>query len=395
MRIGINCLRLDPEYVGGLNTYTLGLVQGFATVGNGHTFHLYGTDRNRTLFRQFEKDRRFIFKAIRETDFCSRQRISRAALLSTNSNFFRHVSNKLYRDLRKRMDEEVDLIYTPTDLLQAFDYHKPTVLSMHDLQHIHYPQFFSWARRLSRRITYSLSARVATCLQASSQFVRQDLLSQFADLRPEKVHVIPEGVDVEVFSTRRDASRLASLYGLPSRFLLYPAQLWPHKNHITLLRGLKYLELNAGLRIPLVLTGAQFGAARSLLRFIADQKMSYVFYLGKVPVQDLVELFQSATFLICASLFESSSLPILEAAAASTPIIASRIPANLEHAQVLQLNLFDPLDHLDLARTILSMWNDHASARAQAAHNREQINRFTWENAARKYLSLFEATITN
>lgn len=395
MRIGINCLRLDPDYVGGLNTYTLGLLQGFASVGNGHTFHLYGTSRNRVLFRGFEGNNRFVFSVMPERDFHNRQRLSRAALLSASSDIFRRVSNGLYRDLREKMDREVDLVYTPTDLMQAFDSCRPTVLSIHDLQHLHYPEFFSWARRLSRRITYSLSARAATRLQASSRFVRQDLLSQFRNLRPEKIEVIPEGVNVEAFSIRRDTSHLAVRYGVPERFLFYPAQLWPHKNHITLLRALKYLEETAGVKIPLVLTGAKFGAARSVLRFIEDQKMTYVRYLGKVPFEDLVGLFQTSEFLVCPSLFEASSLPILEAAASSTPIIASRIPANIEHAEVLQINLFEPLDPLDLARTVLPLWNDNGIGRAQAACNREAVDEFSWENAARSYISLFEATVTN
>jgi glycosyltransferase involved in cell wall biosynthesis len=395
MKIGINCLRLDPDYVGGLNTYTLGLLQGFASVGNNHTFHLYGTDRNQVLFRKFEGDTRFVFSAMTQRDFRIRQRLSRAALLSANSDIFRRVSNGLYRDLREKMDEEVDLVYTPTDLMQAFDYRRPTVLSIHDLQHVHYPEFFSWARRLSRRITYRLSADVATRLQASSRFVRQDLLSQFRSLRPEKIEVIPEGVNVEEFSIRRDGSKLWARYGVADKFLLYPAQLWPHKNHMTLLRALKHLEETAGVKIPLVLSGGKFGAARSVLKFIEDQKMTYVRYLGKVPFEDLAGLYQSAAFLICPSLFESSSLPILEAAASSTPIIASRIPANIEHAEVLQINLFDPLDHVDLARTILPLWNDNRSARAQAAYNRRQVGQFSWENVARSYLRLFEAAAAN
>jgi glycosyltransferase involved in cell wall biosynthesis len=391
MRIGINCLRLDPEYVGGLNTYTLGLLNGFASVANGHAFHIYCTDRNRILFRKFANDRRFTLHSMNHTAFHFRQCTGRAAMLSRSSEIYRRVSNQLFRAFREEMDSEVDLLHTPTDLLQAFDSQKPAVLTVHDLQHLHYPEFFDWSRRLSRKMTYSLSARAATHLHVSSNFVREDLLRQFPDLSPQKISVIPEGVDIAAFSVPQDSRHLVTRYGLPERFIFCPAQLWPHKNHLTVLKALLQIAQTEKLEIPLVLTGASFQAAPAILRFIRDHKMSHVLYLGKVPFEDMVGLYQRADFLLTASLFESSSLPIVEAAAAGTPILASSIPPHLELAQTLQLNLFSPGDANDLAQAVLSRWTHPAVGRAQAAHNREQISNFSWHSTAARFLELFES----
>ena len=123
--------------------------------------------------------------------------------------------------------------------------------------------------------------------------------------------------------------------------------------------------------------------------------MGYVRYIGKVPSQDMIALFQNAAFMITATLHESSSLPILEAAAAGTPVIASKIPPLEELAQVLQLNLFDPLDVDGLARLIFDLWNDEKTASAQAAVNRRQITCFSWDNTARKYLQFFEKILSS
>jgi glycosyltransferase involved in cell wall biosynthesis len=264
---------------------------------------------------------------------------------------------------------------------------------MHDIQHVHYPEFFSWPRRLSRKITYSLSARHANHFQASSNFIKQDLLAHFTEISPEQIQVIREGVILEEFSKRRDHEALRSRYDLPERFLFYPAQLWQHKNHLTILKALKRIETREGLKIPLVLTGARYSAAPAISRFVADQAMGYVHYLGKVPFEDLVGLHQMAAFHINASLYEASSLPILEAAAAGTPIISSRIPPIEELGRVLQLNLFEPLDAKALARLILDLWKDETTPPLQAAHNREHIAWYSWENAARKYLQLFSRIV--
>ncbi len=85
------------------------------------------------------------------------------------------------------MDEANDLVYTPSVVLQSFDNQRPTLLSMHDIQHVHYPEFFSWPRRLSRTITYTLSARRANFFQASSQYIKQDLLDHFDCIAPSKL----------------------------------------------------------------------------------------------------------------------------------------------------------------------------------------------------------------
>jgi glycosyltransferase involved in cell wall biosynthesis len=274
-------------------------------------------------------------------------------------------------------------------VLQSFDSRIPTVLSMHDIQHLHYPQFFSRPRRLSRRITYGLSAKYANFFQASSEFIKTDLLAHFGSISPEQISVIPEGVRVEDFAKSSNSSSLKRRYALPEKFLLYPAQLWPHKNHLVLLRALKHIETEHGLRIPLVLTGGKYTAASTVLGYIAQQSMDYVYYLGKIPFEDLVGLYQRAVFLVMPSLHESNSLPILEAAAAGTPIIASRIPPNEELARVLDLNLFDPLDSEQLERVLLPLWEDGSAAASQVIKNRERIRLYSWENAAKQYLRLF------
>jgi glycosyltransferase involved in cell wall biosynthesis len=144
-----------------------------------------------------------------------------------------------------------------------------------------------------------------------------------------------------------------------------------------------------GLRIPLVLTGGKDTAASTVLGYVADQSMDYVCYLGKVPFEDLVGLYQRAAFLLMPSLHESNSLPILEAAAAGTPIIASRIPPNEELALVLDLNLFDPRNSEELEKVLLRLWEDGSAAASQVTKNLERIRLYSWENAAKRYLGLF------
>jgi glycosyltransferase involved in cell wall biosynthesis len=390
MRVAINCLDLDATFVGGLNTYIRGLLEGFAGKANGHQFCLYATDGNQRLFEGFRNRKNFEVRVLDERMQFLRKSVCRATLLSFSEKVYESTSNLVFREISNLMDQDADITYTPSTVLQYFNSRKPRVLSMHDIQQVHYPEFFSWPRRLSRRITYGLSAYHADFFQASSEFSKQDILRHFQCISAEQITVIPEGVWVADFSTPVDTAFICSRYAIPERFLLYPAQLWLHKNHMTLLRALKQIESRRGLQIPLVLTGGKFSAASRILGYIADQSMHYVHYLGRVPFTDLVGLYQKAALLVMPSLHESNSLPVLEAAAAGTPVVASRIPPNEELARVLCLNLFDPLDQDELEELLERLWEDEPAAAAQAMYNRKHITAYSWENAATQYLQFFE-----
>jgi glycosyltransferase involved in cell wall biosynthesis len=395
MHIGINCLRIYPAFFGGLNAYTIGLLDGFAATGNGHRFCLYITHANQDLFARYGSQPNFEMVVLDDRSLSLRKTLCRAALLPGNQRLYMAASNLVFEDIRAMMDADSDILYTPSTVLQSFNCRKPTVLSMHDIQHVHYPKFFSWSRRLSRRITYGLSARFANYFQASSEFIRGDMLVHFPEISTSQIEVIPEGVNVQEFSAPRETSTLATCGRIPERFLFYPAQLWPHKNHLTVLKALKQIEIQWGLKIPLVMTGARYSAAPAVFKFVSAQSMENVHYLGTVPFQDMVELYQRAAFLISAGLYESNSLPVLEAAAAGTPILASRIPPNEELAHRLHLNMFNPLDEQELARLIHTLWHDEKTAADQIAHNRRNIPFYSWENAARKYLNLFGRAVNS
>jgi glycosyltransferase involved in cell wall biosynthesis len=393
MKVGINCLQIDPTYVGGVTTYVLGLLEGFANLDYGCRFRLFVTEANQQVFQRFAKHDSFDVITVHDRLLSLKSNVCRAALLSHNSSFFKFVSDIAFRDIQELMDSESDVVYTPTPVLRYFNGRRPTVLTMHDIQHLHHPEFFGRMRLLSRRITYDLSARYAGYFQANSRYTKEDFLSHFRWLSEDRVEIIPPGVRTVQFATPTDTNFLHRAYGIPERFLFYPAQLWPHKNHLTILKALKQIEARCGMKIPLVLTGAKYGAAAQVIAFIQDQGMDYVHYLGTIPAVHMISLYQKATFLIMATLHESGGFPILEAAAAGTPIITSRIPPFEEFGEILQLNFFNPLDTSELARLIASLWNDERTAAAQSSYNRERVTLFSWENAAKKFVRLFAKAI--
>ena len=101
----------------------------------------------------------------------------------------------------------------------------PSVVTLHDLQHIDLPGMFSRSTRAFRRVAYDRAARRARVVIVPSEFVRDRAVAALG-LDPARVCVVPHGLDHDVFSPA-DIPR--------ESFILYPARVWPHKNHARLI----------------------------------------------------------------------------------------------------------------------------------------------------------------
>ncbi|MFL5958794.1 MAG: glycosyltransferase family 4 protein [Gaiellaceae bacterium] len=393
MRVGINCLRIYPSYSGGTNSFTLGLLDGFARAGAGHEFKIFVTPWNREMFTKFAGVPNFELVEIDESERRLLRRFHRFLPLAVKNRLPveapSRVLNSRVADLLAREADVMYVPYVPPPRLFPFP-DVPTVYSIHDIQQVHFPEFFTAEQHVEREASFRKCVDHATVIQASSRYMAQDFCDYFPKLDEGNVEVIPEGVDVELFSRNDPGNDLAERYGLPESFLFTPAQLWRHKNHVTILKALKRLR-DRGLVLHWVLTGAEYSAAEEIFEFVRENGLEdQVFYLGVVPFEDVISLHHAARFLVTASLYESSSLPVLEAAAAGTPIVAGRIPPHEEMAEHLEMRLFAPTDDAELAAVLEEAWADEETSRSQIAANREGVQRYSWDNAALRYLQLFE-----
>ncbi|MDX2003539.1 MAG: glycosyltransferase family 1 protein [Chitinophagales bacterium] len=393
MRIGINCLAIDPDYAGGVTSYTFGLLDGFVSVNKGHRFIIFVNNRNAYLFKKYESVANFSIVLITGYDSQFKRRVLWQMVKAKAKTLYGAFSYFFYNALSRRMSKEADIIYTPTTVSFPIYLNTLSMLSMHDIQQVHYPEFFTAMELKDRYITYNLSVENISFMQASSLHMKDDFLGYFKGLKESQVVVIPEGVDIPLFSEERDVAYLTQKYQIPEDFLFFPAQLWHHKNHITVLKALLKLRKEHQVSIPLVLTGSSYSASQFLFDFIEENKLDNVYYLGKVPFIDVVNLYQKASFLITAVLYESSSIPVLEAAASGTPVIASATRPNKELAENLKINLFEPLNEGELAQLLLQIWDDSALQQEQVSYNKANIHKYSWQSAATKYLDFFEKVV--
>lgn len=386
-------MRIYPSYMGGTNSFTLGLLDGFGRVGEEHEFKVFVTPWNREMFERFQRFPNFELVEIDESERRLLRRLHRFLPLAVKNRLpVEGPSRVLNSRVAELLERAVDVMYVPyVPPPRTFPFPDvPTVYSIHDIQQVHFPEFFTPEEHAVREASFAKCVDHATVIQASSRYMAQDFCEHFPKLNESNVEVIPEGVDVELFSRGVPGNDVVRRHGLPDSFLFTPAQLWHHKNHVTVLKALKRLR-ERGLILPWVLTGAEYNAAEGIFEFVRENGLGdQVFYLGVVPFEDVIALHHGARFLVTASLYESSSLPVLEAAAAGTAIIAGGIPPHEEMAEHLEMRLFQPTDDAELATILEEAWEDEESSRVQVEANREGVLRYSWDNASRMYLQLFE-----
>jgi len=268
------------------------------------------------------------------------------------------------------------------------------VVTLHDIGMIDLASFWTKARPGLAGMLFRAAARKASALITVSSFAAERIADHFA-VSPDRLHVVYNGVDHACFR-RPNAAESGKLsgdvlqrYGLCPDFILYPAHTHHHKNHRTLFRALRVLAEEHGLRPRLVLTGAPGHAHNAVMESIAAQRLTdQVLWLGRVPREDLVVLYQSAAAMVFPSLYEGFGLPLVEAMACGCPVACSTTTATVEIAGDAAVT-FDPNSPEAIAQAIFSVLTNSALRGELVASGLCRARQFSWDNTARRTLDVY------
>jgi glycosyltransferase involved in cell wall biosynthesis len=262
---------------------------------------------------------------------------------------------------------QIDLVLYPSPTPLSFEAETPYVLAVHDLQHRLQPGFpeVSADNEFERReYVFRNGIREATMVLADSEVGREDILNLYGDLiAPDRVAVLPFLPATPDAVSDEDREHVRRKYRLPERFLFYPAQMWPHKNHLRLVQALAELERSDGIEAHLVLTGATSGEIREetyaeLMASVRALRLNArVHYLGYAPATDVAALFAEAVALVMPTFFGPTNIPVLEAWSLGCPVVTSDIRGVREQAGDAAL-LADPRSVDAIADAIRRVWVD-------------------------------------
>jgi glycosyltransferase involved in cell wall biosynthesis len=266
--------------------------------------------------------------------------------------------------LQRRL-AEADVVHYPLTI-RIPPVAAPSVVTLHDLQHLDLPRLFSRGERAFRARFWHRSVRGARLVVTPSAFVRDRAVERLG-LDAARIRVIPHGIDHTRFlpGDRREPR---------SPFLLYPARAWPHKNHPRLYEAFALLRRERP-DLRLVLTGGGHSGAVP----------EGVEVRGHVPAFELVSLYRRASALVFPSLYEGFGQPVLEAMACGCPVACSDIPALVEVTGDAA-RLFDPDDAAMIANAVGDVLADPERYRERGL---ERAAQFTWERAAAQYEDVY------
>jgi glycosyltransferase involved in cell wall biosynthesis len=178
--------------------------------------------------------------------------------------------------------------------------------------------------------------------------------------------------------------------GIDRYFLLYPAQLWPHKNHVLLLLMLDILRKKHGQNLQLVLTGSNRGNFPFLTHKIAQLGLqNRVVLAGFVSQPDLVALYQKAVALVYPSFFGPENFPPMEAFALGCPVIAAQIPGAKQQMEDAAI-LLDPTDPELWSQAVMLLRQDAELRQSLISKGKKRALSFTPDDCALEMLNLFD-----
>jgi glycosyltransferase involved in cell wall biosynthesis len=280
-----------------------------------------------------------------------------------------------------------DLVHFPTQI--AYRTSLPSIYQPHDLQHLHFPQYFAKGEFLQRDVWYRVFCEQAAYVCVQTEWTKADLVKSY-NLPPDKIAVIPWGVAIDPgTSTSTTATSVVDKYKLPQTFFFYPAVTWPHKNHLIILNALKILRDEKGLRPTLVCTGSITEFHKTLEQAAKGNGLTQqVRYLGFIPAEDLQGLYEAASAMVYPSRFEGFGLPILEAYQAGTPVLCSGSSVLPEVAQDGAL-YFDPDDPAELSSLMLRILESPQTRRDLMQAGLQVVSQYSFEATAKHFQSLY------
>jgi glycosyltransferase involved in cell wall biosynthesis len=315
----------------------------------------------------------------------------------------------------------VEWLSGPVDVFHATNFVAPptrraaTVLTVHDLTYLRFPQMVTDASARYRQLVPRALARGAVVCTPTAA-VATEVAAEYG-LPPDRLVVTPLGVDPSWRqATPPDPSWLAT-HGLPDRYLLFVGNREPRKNLATLMAAYRELLRGVGEGVthprsralaiengptasegpgaatstavpPLVLVGPPgWGEALDTAGLPPDAVRTP----GYLPQADLTRVVAGAAALVFPSWYEGFGLPALEALACGTPVVASDLPA-LQEVLGDQADLVAPGDPAALADALARVLEDPGGEDARAAR-RTRAAGFTWENCAQATLGAYQQAL--
>lgn len=233
-----------------------------------------------------------------------------------------------------------------------------TVVTIHDLAHEHYPEFFHPLEALRMKKLVRWTAKRADHILTVSEFSAADIATRFG-LPREKITVAYQSPSPDFHPRDKQAclDHLTRTYGIRPPFILYVGRIQARKNLPRLVESYAHLR-KKGVTASLVIVGKKDWQSDRLLDTIRQLGLeSSIFFPGFVPFADLPLFYNAAELFVFPSFFEGFGLPVMESMASGVATITS-IGSSLQEVAGDGAMLVDPSDTESIASAMEKALSD-------------------------------------
>lgn len=379
MRIGIDIRTLMEKEYSGVSEYTFNLVKAILEQDKKNKYKLfYNSGRNVSKrIPEFRKE---------NVEIASRR---------YPNKIFNYLMQKTFRYPKIDKILGVDVFWSPNLNFTALSAKSKKILTIHDLSFWRYPIFFNLQKNLWHYIiNVKKLIREADKIVAVSKNTKNDIID-LGKVSEGKIEVIYSGVDKECRVVDKNDEILEKIkrnYELSDKFILFLGTLEPRKNIIGLIKAYNEFRKNnlKAKDIKLVIAGGRGWKERGIFKEWQESKYKDdIKFLGYIPRQDKVYLYNLASVFVYPSFYEGFGFPPLEAMACGLPTITS-FAASLPEVGAGASLLIDPYKVNDIAEAIEKVLFDEKLKNDIIEKGKERAAGFSWEEAAKKYLRIFK-----
>lgn len=362
MWIGID---IRKYYDFGIGTYIRHLIQEYALLKPARSFHLYVTPEDAPSIEVPEHWEKSIVP------------------------YGKYSLGEIFLLGRNVRANGVSVFHSPHYTL-PFGLKGKSVVTVHDLIHLRFPQFFSRAQRAYSFMMIRHAINDARYVITDTEFTKQDILRSF---RVDERKIVPIHLGVAGsfrIVDRGVVERFRSRTGLERRYLLFVGNTKPHKGLHVLLDAFAGILKNYS-DLDLVISGGSVGDDPRLKSLVEEAQFNgRVKNFRRLSDDDLVLLYNGAEMLLLPSLYEGFGLPALEAMACGIPVIVSNA-ASLPEVVGDGALICEAGSVESLSAAMTSLLGDSALRNELIRKGIDRAGKFSWETTARKTVDLYDA----
>ena len=259
-----------------------------------------------------------------------------------------------------------------------------SLVTIHDLIFMRYPQFFPWIDRKVYILKYRHAIQNSDIVISIGQQTKQDLM-EFLQVPEEKIKIIHQACHPSFYVKTKTKLKL------PEQYILYVGALEERKNVITLVKAFTHLKDSIPHKLLLVGEGKEY--KRKIQKEISNYSLSdRIEILSQVSSQELPGIYQKADLFVYPSFFEGWGIPNTEALFSGVPVITSKGSCLHESAGPHSLYI-DPHSFEDLAEKMKRVLFDEGLKKTMSSQGRIYAKQFHWSETSQKLMNLYQSLL--